>query len=276
VKAWHLVVAAIVPAGTLGLLAACGSFGENDAAGPAPGLVESGADEATVADGSTTDAPVSDGAPTSDAGPASCAQRGAAALMCADFEDMPTPLVYANGTGSPVPPASKRQVKAPGKSSPNALWFDARTATVPVLSVSGQKTVTGVHVVLDFNIEAYGAGVSGGALVRVGVSPNTCYVDVALEATGLIVQTHCVYTDDANDWYAFKPIVGLPAPGGWKHLVLDVDYGGSQATVTLDGVETQLGLNPSAKPGGIPKVDIGESLAGVSVGFDDIVATTSN
>jgi hypothetical protein len=260
-------------AALFGVLAACGSFGSED--GPSsPANVEGGADTATmvgVQDGSMgPDAPQ-----VVDAGATTCAQRAKAALLCADFDDSPTPFVYVNGIATIIAPSTMLSVRGPGKTLPNALWTGEPLPGVMV-TAEGSSVVTGVHVELDFNVDGDDAGGIGGALVRVGLSPNQCYVDVVASSTGLILQTHCGY--GGADVYAYKLMpVGLLAPKMWFHLVLDVDYGGSTATTTINGGnDTTISLNPAAKPGGTPYVHIGQDLAGLSIGFDDILATTSN
>jgi hypothetical protein len=199
--------------------------------------------------------------------------------MCADFDESPTPLFYVSGIGSPVPVVVNRNVASPGKSAPNAMWADGTTAAVKELGVNGNEVATHVHVELDVNVAKYAATNVDGALVRVGVDPSQCYVDVVIQSDGLLFQTHCTYTDDAGDgggFYDWTPFLQAQlAEDKWWHLDLDVDYAKAQAFVTLDGsLKAQLGLNASAKPGGKPFVRVG-GISGARVGFDNVLATAS-
>ena len=86
-----------------------------------------------------------------------------------------------------------------------------------------------------------------------------------------------VQPDEAGDYYAFKDILTNPIVASqWVHFALDVDYANSKATASLDGkVKPSLDLNPSAKPGGVPYVDVGINLDKVRVGFDNVLAIAS-
>jgi hypothetical protein len=137
-----------------------------------------------------------------------------------------------------------------------------------------------VAVELDVFVDGYSPPVDGstptvdGALVRVGLSPHQCFVSVVLQNTEVLLGTHCVYTDDASDWYHYVRILTSTLPTSkWWHIALDVDYANALATASIDGkAVTTLGLNPAAKPGGVPFVEIGEA-GGAKVGVDNVLAT---
>lgn len=251
---------ATLPAAGVALLFACGSSFTDVAEHPdAAAGGEAGA---------------ADGASSADGAALGCATRPDDPLMCADFDDVPRPLVYSEGTASNVAELPNRAVRAPGVSAPNGMWSDSRTAAGQKLTASGTTDTTHVHVELDVFVEDWGSATVDGALVRVGVQPNQCYVDVRLQSTKLILQTHCVYTDDAADFYASTEVLPNPiVTSKWVHLALDVDYLTATATLSLDGkVKPSLGLNPSAAPGGKPFVDVGEGLDKAVVGFDNVLA----
>lgn len=258
-------------AGLVGLLAACGSFSSDSSDGAEAGSTEGGpvADASPEAtDGNTADRPIE-----GDAGGLGRATRTDDPFMCADFDDAVGPRIYSEGTPSNVPSFPNRVVMAPGKSAPNAMWSDTRDGGAENLTATGTSTTRHVRVELDVFVEPYGPAIDG-ALVRFGVSPDQCYVDVRLQATRLILQTHCGYADEAGDFYATTDILPNPiVTSQWVHLALDVDYANGKATASLDGkVKPALGLNPSAKPGGKPYVDVGINLDKVRVGFDNILA----
>lgn len=259
----------------VGLLAACSSFSSDS-----PDVAEAGATEGgsmTDTSPASTDGGTSEGATEGDAGGLGCATRTDAPLMCAHFDDAVGPRVYSEGLPSNVQPFTNRVVMAPGKSAPNALWFDARTSSATALTVTGGTTATRVRVALDVFVDPYAMEKVDGALVRVGISPDQCYVEVRLLPGSLLLQTHCVYTDEAGDYYRFQEILPNPIVSSqWVRVELDVDYATVRATASLDGnVRPTLALNPSAKPGGKPYVDVGTGLAKVRVGFDNILAIAS-
>ena len=157
------------------------------------------------------------------------------------------------------------------------MWSDTRDGGAPTLAATGSSTTRHVRVMLDVFVDPSSPAPIDGALVRVGVSPDQCYAEVRLQATRLILQTHCGYGGEGGDYYDATDI--LPNPivvSQWVHLALDVDYANVKATVSLDGkVKPTLALNPSAKPGGMPYVNVGVSLDKVRVGFDNVLATAS-
>ena len=274
-KTWRWALAStFAAAGLVGLLASCSAFSSDS-----PGDAEAGATEGgPVGDASTeaTDGNTADRAIEGDAAGLGCAARIDDPLMCADFDEPSGPRVYSEGTPSNVAPFPNRVVMAPGKSAPNAMWSDTRDGGAENLSATGSAPTTRVRVEFDVFVDPYGPAIDG-ALVRVGISPAQCYVDVRLQATRLLLQTHCVYTDDASDYYAFKDILtnGF-VTSQWVHFVLEVDYANSKATASLDGkVKPSLDLNPSAKPGGVPFVNLGINLDKVRVGFDNVLAIAS-
>ncbi len=270
-KRASFALASTLPAAVLGVLAACGSFSGDGAVGP----VDASTETAASNDGPAPEAALD--ATKGDAGGLSCATRTDDPLMCADFDDVPTPRVYSEGTPSDVQQLPNRQVTGPGVSAPNAMWSDARTVAGENLTVSGNTITTFVHVGLDVFVEPYGNEKVDGAFVRVGIQPSQCYVDVRVLPGNVILQTHCVYTDDAADYYRSQEILPNPiVTGQWVHLDLVVDYVAATATASLDGkAKPSLGLNPSAKLGGKPYVDVGIGLDKVRVGFDNVLATTS-
>ena len=253
-------------AGLVGLLASCGTFSSDSPDGAEAGATEGG----PVVDAS----PEATDGNTADRG---CATRTDDPLMCADFDDAVGPRIYSEGTASDVQAFANRVVMAPGKSAPNAMRSDTRDGGAEPLTATGTSMTTHVRVELDVFVEPFFPATIEGALVRVGVSPDQCYVEVRLQSTRLILQTHCGYRDEAGDYYSATDI--LPNPiltSQWVHVALDVDYANSKATVSLDGkVKPTLALNPSAKPGGMPYVNVGISLDQVRVGFDNVLAIAS-
>lgn len=278
VKTWHWALASTFPAGVFALLTACGSFSsEVPAEGVDAGASEAGPAVDAPSEATAADAEVDAGG---DAAGLACATRSDDPLMCADFDDMPTPRVYSEGTPSDVQQLTNRKVEPTGRSLPNAMWSDSRNDNVPQLTVSGTTNTTRVRVALDVFVEPYGAEKVDGALVRVGVSPNLCFVEVRLLPGRLLLQTHCLYTDDAGDggdFYRSQELLANPiSTSKWVHVELDVNYAASTASAALDGkVKPSLDLNPSATPGGTPYVDVGINLDKVRVGFDNVLAIAS-
>ncbi len=247
---------------------ACSSFSESAPDPDAGASIDGGAGDAQGNDaGAPPDASADDGGPRE-----SCATRADKGMACADFDDSPTPLLYQNGFGVQIPAAPGRQVRAPSVSSPpNALWIDAIAGAAPALTVDGKAVITSARVTFAFTVDAIGP-TADGALVRFGIAP-TCYVDVVLQATGALLQTHCGQ-DTAADWYRYQSIVTSALPLATKiRLALDVDYAGSKGTVTFDGgVKTSVDLNPTAKVGGKPYVAIG-GIKDARIAVDDVLVT---
>jgi hypothetical protein len=268
VRGRHFVLASTISASLLAVLGACGSFSGSDAS-----ETDGGTDAVTGTEGSALDALLE--ATEGDAGHVPCATRTDRPLMCADFDDVPTALVYSDGVASDVQVLANRTISGPGKSAPNAMWSDARTSTVPQLTAKVEKVTTHVRVALDVFVEPDGAGSPmDGALLRVGIAPDQCYVEVRILSGSVLLQTQCLYTDDASDFYRSTEILANPIrSASWVRVELDVDYAAATATATIDGsVRPPLGLNPHAKPGGKPFVDVGINLDKVRVGFDNVLA----
>ena len=259
--AWTVSASAAV------VLASCSSFSAEPGAAPAEGGTEAANLEGSVSDGPLD---ASDGSAAM-----SCATRPDTPLICADFDESPMPLVHVSGVGSPVPTAPDRTLRAPGNSEPKAMWCDGTAAAVTELGARGTEQTTHVTVDLDVNVDEYSSDrPADGAALRVGVEPNQCYVDLVIKSDRVLLATHCVYTDDAADWYGFIELLNVQlTPKRWWHLSLDVDYARAQAVATLDhGVRRMtLDLNPSAKLGGTPFVRIG-GIVGARIGFDNVVA----
>jgi hypothetical protein len=270
VKIWRWALVSTLPAGALALLMACGSSFTDVAEHPDAATTEGG----PAVDGSASAEGAADGSASGDAGGLACATRNDAPLMCADFDDMPTARVYSEGTPSNVQDFPNRKVRAPGASAPNGMWSETLNDLAHKLTASGTTDTTHVHVELDVFVEPWGTEKVDGALVRVGISPNLCYVEVRLQSTNLVLQTQCADADAAADPYRFVEI--LPNPiitAQWVHVALDVDYAISKATASLDGkLKGALDLNPFAAPGGKPYVDVGINLDKVTVGFDNVLA----
>jgi hypothetical protein len=260
-------VALTLPAGALGALMACSSF-SGEAGAPGDAGVEAGPSfEGSVAD---TSLDTADASP-----PRLCAARPDKPIMCADFDDLPTPRVYEDGTATDVAPTAGREVTSPGFSAPNALWSDGRVSSPRPLTAAASSVATHVRADVDVFVDDSDASVVDGLLVNVGLKPNPCSVAVRVTSMALFLITHCVYTDDAADYYRETPVLtNRIGSSKWTHITLDVDYAASQATVAIDGDPkgAPLSLNPSAKPGGMPFVEVGNGLKGLRVGFDDILA----
>jgi hypothetical protein len=265
----HVVLALIVPAAVASVVAACGSFSDANTSPLSEGGVS--AEGATPADGAV----LTDGESSPDAGRLACATRTDRPLLCAEFDDSP-PLFYVGGIGSAVPTQPRRTVVAPGASPPSAMWSDGRAGVVQELTASDTDSATHVRVDLDVNVDEYVGNDADGALVEVGIAPHQCFVGLVINANRIVLQTHCVYTDDATDWYGDKQLLDSQlASKRWWHLTLDVDYAQATAVATLDGKRTvTLGLNPSATPGGTPYVKVG-GIVGARIGFDNALATVS-
>jgi hypothetical protein len=258
-----------------GALVACGNFSGTDTSASsgdgASGETSSVADgNGSLGDGSGAGSggdSSDDGA--LDGGTVPCAARADKGFVCVDFDDG---KFYVAGAASGIPSGSNRTVRSPGHSMPNAMWSDGFGAYSDSLDASATPTITGFHAELWVYIDAYAdSGTIDGQLIRVGIAPHQCYVDLRLQSDTVILQTHCVYTDDASDWYASKKITQGPlVTGQWLQLALDVDYAKAIAIGAIDGVAgPTLSLNPHAAPGGTPFTQIG-SITGASVGFDDV------
>lgn len=201
-----------------------------------------------------------------------CADRSPVdrGVLCADFDEE-SPVFYENGVGTATPASPNREVKGPGLSEPNAIWFDGLATAVQAMSVEGIATASRVHAEATVWIDEYGTAspaVVRGALVRVGSGPG-CYVEVALNDSDVQLQTHC-----ETSYYDHKQMIPdqLPAKQ-WTRVMLDVDYGLGTATATLGAAaKTTLDLDPVAKNGGAPQIFFGDVL-GARIAFDDILAT---
>ncbi len=261
---------------------ACGSFAGDDAGG----ATDSGVDEVAPNEAQAAEAGADADGAAADAGFAACATRldRNELLMCADFDEAAGAQVYINGFGSPVALPADRTVAAPGLSAPRAMWSDGLVRTASALRVEGKATATYVKADLDVYVDSYSSVLGDGAsppvdgpLVRVGISPGTCYVDVELLRDALFLKAHCGLGDDAGFYRGAKILTGQLAPGSWRHIALEVNFAGPDAVATVDGVkgtETIVPLNPLAAAGGTPFVEIGEVL-GARVGFDNVTAVAS-
>lgn len=191
------------------------------------------------------------------------------AFYCADFDEMP-PVAFTLGNPQALQglPDGSAFV-APPLSPPFAFWSSVDNFRV---NVQGNKVVTYIHAAFQIRFDS--ANVGKGSFAQLSVGPKQCYLNLKQERAPdrIGIDTHCDYGGDAGSFYDHQDLLQpLPAPGVWFPVELTLDLANATSYGRIGGTTVSMGLNPTARPGGVPTVEFGPDFVANRVGIDNIV-----